>query len=304
VDEARESSAAADTACRPLSPARRAQIFNALHGDRDVSAVGGGTGGPGHERDPGQVELPPVVVTRAETADGPLSSQLKSLGLRVFVWPAIEVTKSDSSELDAALARIGQFDWIVFASRHAVTPVLAQLSAQPKNLKVAAVGKATAQVLKQRGWNVDLVPDDSNAGALVTAFESEVKQGMRVLYPASSRALPMIAKGLTQLGADVTQVEAYRTDAATGLDVAECRARIDRNEIGAVTFASPSAVIELERALGREHFEKLFSNAAAVAIGPTTARVLTELGRTPVLAESATLRGLANATYRFLQTRH
>lgn len=250
------------------------------------------------------IELPPVVVTRAETSDGPLSSQLKSLGLRVLVWPAIEVTKSDSSELDAALARIDQFDWIVFASRHAVTPVLAQLSAQPKNLKVAAVGKATAQVLKQRGWNVDIVPDDSNAGALVSAFESVVKQGMRVLYPASSRALPMIAKGLTQLGADVTQVEAYRTDASTGLDVAECRARIDRNEIGAVTFASPSAVIELERALGREHFEKLFSSAAAVAIGPTTARVLTELGRTPVLAESATLRGLANATYRFLQTRH
>ena len=46
------------------------------------------------------------------------------------------------------------------------------------------------------------------------------------------------------------------------------------------------------------------TKAAAVAIGPTTARVLTEFGRTPVLAESATLRGLADATYRFLQTRH
>jgi uroporphyrinogen-III synthase len=273
-----------------------------------VTAAGSGPGGPGNlgdlHRETLAVELPPVVVTRSETSDGPLSSQLKSLGLRVFVWPAIEVTKSDSTDLDAALARIDQFDWIVFASRHAVTPVLAQVSAQPTSLKVAAVGKATAQVLRQKGWTVDIVPDDSNAGALVSAFVSVMKQGMRVLYPASSRALPMIAKGLAQLGADVTQVEAYRTDAATGLDVAECRARIDRNEIGAVTFASPSAVIELERALGREHFEKLFSSAAAVAIGPTTARVLTELGRTPVLAESATLRGLANATYRFLQTRH
>jgi uroporphyrinogen-III synthase len=114
----------------------------------------------------------------------------------------------------------------------------------------------------------------------------------------------MIAKGLAQLGATVTQVEAYRTDAAATLDVEDCRKQIDRNEIGAVTFASPSAVIELERALGREHFEKLFATAAAVAIGPTTARVLTELGRTPVLAESATLRGLADATFRFLQTRH
>lgn len=249
-------------------------------------------------------ELPPVVVTRAETSDGPLSSQLKSLGLRVLLWPAIEVTRSDTSALDEALQRIGDFDWIVFASRHAVTPVLAQVAARPANLKVAAVGRATAQVLRQRGWEPDLVPDDSNAGALVTSFESVAKQGMRVLYPASSRALPMIAKGLAQLGAEVTQVEAYRTDAAAALDVADCRARIERNEIGAVTFASPSAVIELERALGAEHFQKLLTQAPAVAIGPTTARVLTELGRTPVLAENATLRGLAAATFRFLQTRH
>jgi uroporphyrinogen-III synthase len=250
------------------------------------------------------VDLPPVVVTRAETSDGPLSSQLKSLGLRVLVWPAIEVARSDTAELTEALGRIGEFDWIVFASRHAVTPVLAQIASRPASIKVAAVGKATAQVLRQRGWDVDLVPEEASAGALVSAFATVAKPGLRVLYPASSRALPMIAKGFAQLGAEVTQVEAYRTDASAALDVAECRARIERNEIGAVTFASPSAVIELERALGADHFQKLLAQAGAVAIGPTTARVLTELGRTPVLAESATLRGLADATYKFLQTRH
>lgn len=251
------------------------------------------------------VDLPSVVVTRAEPDNGPLSSQLRSLGLKVLLWPAIKITPSDTRELDEALARIAEFDWIVFTSRHAVTPVLAQLSQQPQHLKVAAVGSATAQVLRQRGWRVDLVPeDDYNAGALVAAFAPVAKQGMRVLYPASSCALPTLAKGLTQLGAEVTQLEAYRTETSAALNVEDCRARIERNEIGAVTFASPSAVIELERALGREHFDKLFSNAAAVAIGPSTARVLTELGPTPVLAESATLRGLANTTLRLMQTRH
>ena len=44
-------------------------------------------------------------MTRAEASDGPLCSQLRSLGVKVLLWPAIEVTKSDSSELDAALAR-------------------------------------------------------------------------------------------------------------------------------------------------------------------------------------------------------
>jgi len=49
---------------------------------------------------------------------------------------------------------------------------------------------------------------------------------------------------------------------------------------------------------GTEH------DVAIVAIGPTTARELAERGRTPVLAESATLRGLAVTTFRLVQTRH
>lgn len=250
-------------------------------------------------------ELPPVVVTRAESSDGPLSSHLRSLGLKVLLWPAITVERSDAGELNDALSRIADFDWIVFASRHAVAPVLAQHATQPKGLKVAAVGTATAQVLRQRGWTIDLVPDDANnAGALIAAFAPLAKEGMRVLYPASSRALPTIAKGLAQLGVQVTQVEAYRTDASAALDVADCRAWIERKQIGAVTFASPSAVVELERALGREDFDKLLSSAPAVAIGPTTARVLSEFGRAPVLAESATLNGLANTAFRLVQPKH
>jgi uroporphyrinogen-III synthase len=248
-------------------------------------------------------ELPPVVVTRAEAADGPLCSQLRSLGLKVLLWPAIEVLPGDSTELEAALARIHEFDWIVFASRQAVPAVVERLAAQPASLHVAAVGQATAQVLRQRGWRVDLVPDDPNAGALVAAFTPLMKPDLRVLFPASSRALPTIAKGLAQLGAHVTQVEAYRT-AASSLDVNECRDWISRNEVGAVTFASPSAVIELERALGKDDFDKLLTTAAAVAIGPTTARVLTELGCTPDMAESATLRGLANTAFKLVQTKH
>lgn len=244
-----------------------------------------------------------MVVTRAEASDGPLSSQLRSLGVKVLLWPAVEVSKSESAELHAALDRIEEFDWIVFTSRQAAPPVLERVPKQPPALKVAAVGQATAQVLRQRGWNVDLVPDDPNAGALVAAFEAFAKPGLRVLFPASSRALPTVSKGLTQLGAIVTQVEAYRTEAAA-LDVNECREWIARDEIGAVTFASPSAVIELERALGREDFDRLLTKAAAVAIGPTTARALTELGRAPVMAESATLRGLANTAARLVQTQH
>jgi uroporphyrinogen-III synthase len=249
--------------------------------------------------------LPPVVVTRAEGTDGPLSRELRGMGLRVLLWPAVRTTAAEPGALAAALAAVRSFGWIVFASRPAVAAVLEQLPKPPAGVHIAAVGRATAEVLRQRGWPVDLVPDEASAAALVAAFAarwSPADSGVRILYPASSRALPTLAAGLTQLGARVTQVEAYRTESAS-LDLGECRAWIERRAVGAVTFASPSAVTELAHALGTEDFERLLAGAAAVAIGPTTARALSARGQHAVVADSATLHGLALKTFRLLQTR-
>jgi len=248
----------------------------------------------------------PVVVTRAESADGPLTRELKDLGLSVLLWPAVSVGTADPAPLSAALTNLRSFDWIVFASRHAVAAVLERVSLPPAGLHVAAVGKATAQVLEGRGWHVGLVPDEGSAAALVAEFAArwaaDKDEGKRILYPASSRALPTIAAGLRNLGATVTQVAAYQTDPAQ-LDVRECREWIARGTIGAVTFASPSAVSELARALGEEDFGRLLSGAPPVAIGRTTARELTRHGARCAVAEVATLRSLALTTFNLLKSR-
>lgn len=247
----------------------------------------------------------PVVVTRAEGSDGPLSRELRELGLRVLSWPAVSVARADTAALESALGEVQTFGWIVFASRHAVAAVIERLPQAPAGVRIAAVGKATAQVLRQRGWPVDLTPEEASAAALIAAFAarwSAQDSGVRMLYPASSRALPTIAAGLRQLGASVTQVEAYRTETGS-LDVEECRGWIARGGIGAVTFASPSAVSELAQALGESDFQRLLAESAAVAIGRTTAAELNAHGHEAVVAESATLHGLAVTTLRLLQRR-
>src|SRR5207247_1487629 len=100
--------------------------------------------------------------------------------------------------LTAALAAVKSFGWIVFASRHAVAAVLERLPAAPQGVHIAAVGQATAQVLRQRGWPVDLVPDEASAAALIDAFAARFSArdaGVKMLYPASSRALPTPGAG-------------------------------------------------------------------------------------------------------------
>lgn len=247
-----------------------------------------------------------VVVTRAEGSDGPLTRELREMGLEVLSWPAVATVAGDAAALDTALGAVRSFDWIVFASRNAVAAVLARLPKPPEGVAVAAVGRATALTLRERGWPVDLVPEDSNAAALVAAFavhwSGARAAGARVLYPASSRALPTLTTGLEQLGARVTQVEAYKTEGAS-LDLAECRTWIAKEGIAAVTFASPSSVSELARSLGEADFARLLAQAQAVAIGRTTARELERRGHAAVVAESPTLHGLALTTLRLLQTR-
>ena len=65
-----------------------------------------------------------VVVTRDEGTDGPLTRELRGLGLQVLSWPAVSVSSADPSALEAALRAASSFGWIVFASRHAVAAVL------------------------------------------------------------------------------------------------------------------------------------------------------------------------------------
>jgi len=247
-----------------------------------------------------------VVVTRDEPPDGPLTRELTGLGLSVLAWPVLKVAAPKNSEpLEQALgrARSGGFDWIVFASQHAVRAVTSRLPAPPTGARVAAVGARTAQALAEAGWRVDLTPATETAEGLVEAMTSHMHSGARILFPASTRALPTLAAGLRQLGAQVEQVDAYDTQGAA-LDVKACREPIEQHAIGAVTLTSPSGVEELERILGRELFDRLFKEAPGVTLGPTTAQALSRRGYRPVLAEPATLAGLAATTQRLLSMRH
>jgi uroporphyrinogen III methyltransferase / synthase len=244
-----------------------------------------------------------VVVTRDEPADGPLSAHLRALGLQVLSWPVVRVAPvEDAAPLEAALSEAARLDWIVFTSRHAVEAVAARLGVRPEHLRIAAVGASTASALGEHGWTPNVVPEQPSAAGLLVALTPLIRPGARVLFPASSRVLPVLTAGLRRLGAEVLQIEAYRTDPAA-LDVDACRRCIEREAVAAVTFTSPSCVEELEHALGPEHFARLLASSSPIALGPTTGRALAQRGFEPVLAQPPTLEGLAATTYRNLNPR-
>ncbi len=245
----------------------------------------------------------PVVVTRDEPQDGPLSRELSALGLTVLGWPVLSIGPvRDATALERALGRLDHFQWLVFASQHAVSEVVRRVPVPPAYLNIAAVGARTAQALSNAGWPVTAVPQEQTAEGLVALLRPQLGSGAQVLFAAGSRSLPTLREGLTAAGAAVTQVEAYTTHAGS-LDVPACHEWVRRRAVGAVTFTSPSAVAELDRALGPDAFEALLDSASAITLGTTTGRTLASRGFASVLAMPATLVGMAHTTLRMIQTR-
>lgn len=223
-----------------------------------------------------------IAVTRARQQQDGLGTLLAELGAEVIFCPAIEIVPPlDWAPLDTALQSLPTYDWIVFTSRNAVEQFHSRLAARGVDqatvspVRVAAVGPATRDALRDRGIRVDTVPETALADAIPDLLGNV--QDLRILLPRSDIARPELPAVLRAKGAIVDDVVAYRTissDAAALVD------RVRGGGVDAITFASASAVSSFVNA-ARDVLDDVSWHSSdrprTVAIGPLTARAAAEL---------------------------
>jgi uroporphyrinogen III methyltransferase/synthase len=244
-----------------------------------------------------------VAVTRGEGPDGPLTVILKERGARVLDWGSVTFgPPEDLSPLLAAIARIWDYDWICFSSPRAVEAVVSRVPVPPKDIRMAAVGPSTSAALRDAGWPVDRIPPDGGgmgegAGkAVVETFrQAGDARGARVFFPASALARDVIPVGLSELGAEVDRVTAYRL-ITLPVDGEACGLALAAGEVQVVTFASPSAMWAFQAGIGEDLFNEMARSLPCAAMGPTTAKSLTDVGwANMAVASTPTFHGLADA---------
>lgn len=236
---------------------------------------------------------PTVVVTRAEGADGPLSRALTARGAEVVCLPTIGfLPPEDPRPLEEAFFDLSGFDWLAVTSPHAAEIVATRWStaiaaAQPR-LRVAAVGGSTAAPLLEAGLRVDLVSARTDARGLAAALTATGSlRGTRLLWPRSSVANLEFADALRAAGATVSDPAAYRTLHAGPSAAADAlRERLERGEVDAVTFLSPSAVNGLLSAWGEDRLPGLLARTLVASLGPVTSAALRAAGAAPGLEAS------------------
>jgi uroporphyrinogen III methyltransferase/synthase len=247
-----------------------------------------------------------IVVTRRKGQAGSLVERLRELGATVLEVPAIEIAPpADLGPLDAALADLEAYDWVVVTSPNAVGALLSRLTVQGlfprlsgKRAKLASVGPATTAALRASfpQDKVALEPkQDYRAEGLLAAFADRDLAGRKVLLPTSTAGRDELPEGLRARGAQVDVVLAYATVEPDGLAgaVAGCL----EGGFDLALFASPSAVETFARAAGDRA-----SGRPVAVIGPTTeaaarAAGFHVLGR----ASPATLEALVETAERVLK---
>lgn len=229
-----------------------------------------------------------IVVTRTREQASQLSSQLLELGAEVLEIPTIRVEEPEKkSDLMESMLTLGEYDWIVFTSPNGVSAFFNYFFKgfddirALGNLRIAAVGPATAAKLKELHLRVDAMPPEYLASEITKAISNfESLDNLRVLLMRAEIANEELPRELEKLGAIVDDVACYRTVPETE-DVNGAAERLLEGGADWVTFTSSSTVENFHRRFDLPKLRQQFPKMRIASIGPETSKTLRSLGITP-----------------------
>ena len=238
-----------------------------------------------------------IVVTRAKDRADSLSAPLRQLGAEVVELPTIEIQPArDYAALDAAIQRLGEYDWLIFTSVNGVRCFLERLDlAGTVDLrsirgKLCAIGPATRDALERFHLKVDVMAQEYVAEGLLRALSGFDLNGAKVLIARAAVARDILPDELRRRGAAVDVVEAYRTGAPA--DLAARAALVLQSKIDWIAFTSSSTANNLIAACGAE----VLKAVRVASIGPVTSATLRDAGvEVTVEASPHTVPGLVSA---------
>lgn len=237
-----------------------------------------------------------ILITRPQGQAEEFAIQLRSAGFEPIFFPVIEIQPMpELLWLDRAIQKLECFDWIVFTSVNGVTSFwdhLLESGVQkiPSQVRVAAIGPKTAEALTARGVEVQFVPEEFIAEAILPGLGD--LRGRWVLLPRAEIARKALPEAITRAGGIVQEVAVYQTlpvlPEPTGL--LSLQAGVD-----VITFTSPSTVINFIEIVQRSGLDprRLPGDPLIACIGPITDQAAREAGfEKRLVAQEYTTAGL------------
>jgi uroporphyrinogen III methyltransferase / synthase len=228
-----------------------------------------------------------VVVTRAREQASGMAKSLTQLGANVIQFPTIKIDPlEDYSEVHTAIKSLSEYEWVIFTSVNGVKHFwnqLAELGLDTRALgvsKIAAIGPATAEILREKGIEPDFVPEKYVAEGVVKGLLERGMDGSKILLPRAKVAREVLPEELRKAGAQVDILPVYETKPA-GEQREEVLELIKNGGLSCVTFGSSSTVENFFDLVSPELVKEHRANVKLASIGPITTKTLEQFGFTP-----------------------
>lgn len=260
---------------------------------------------------PGAVQARPlrgrrIVLTRPLAQSGDFEERVRALGGEPVATAAIEIVGPESWTIaDAALRRVGTYNWLAFTSANAVRMLVDRADAigvprdELRSRRLAVVGPATASVVRTTLRPPDFAPTVNTAEML--GEEITDVDNTRVLLPRGNLADDTLPAALRARGAFVDEVVVYRT--VPGPGITAIVAGVRESAVDALLFASASAVRFVADALVADTASTGLRRQrwpVAACLGPVTAGAAQACGfQSVIVADDATQNELIDAVARW-----
>ena len=230
-----------------------------------------------------------IIAGRSGSAEGKLLRLLERMGASAYDLPLIRTDPLPGPVPPDIL----DSRWLTFSSKVGVRCFFARLlesgldTRALSGVKIAAVGRATAAALRENGILPDLIPEQFDGEHLGKALVERTEPFDLITLCEPESPSGTLRETLTAAGRTVRSLPLYRT-APLPLREPERVERMLREGVPAA-FSSGSMARSLAASLpGMD-----FSGVTAFCIGRETGKAAREAGFRTVVAEEATLEGLA-----------
>jgi len=248
-----------------------------------------------------------IVITRAAEQAHDFVVALESYGATVLNCPTIEIKPLESYErLDEALNHLYGYDWLIFTSVNGAEFFLRRFKEHDRDisdldeLKVCAIGEATANKVRDEHIHVDVIPTQSTAEGVFAAISdylggNDQLSALNILIPRAAVGRDQLPKALEEAGARVDLVPTYRTVVPVDLDRGRLSAML-AGSADCIAFTSSSTVKNLALLFDTHDLSASLKSVAVACIGEVTAATAGKYGlKVDILPAQTSVVELARA---------
>jgi uroporphyrinogen-III synthase len=226
-----------------------------------------------------------IVITRAREQAAEWRSRLEGQGATVVELPLIAVKKDINLEtLAEVLTDFGSYEWVVFTSANGVKFFFEEFIRVHEDIRalglvrIAVVGEATADAIRDLRLRVDLQPKKASAEELAREMIGrESMDSAKVLVVTGNLNRDVLVDALNEARTIVDRLVVYKNEET---DLAKDPVAGDFRQKGAdaILFASPSSAQSFFDQAATLKLEPKAKRPLAGSIGPTTTATMKQLG--------------------------